>query len=38
MNPTELIEINLVSNQNFKLIFSIDKKKYREKCKKCINC
>ena len=27
MNSTELIEITLVSNQNFKLIFSIDKKK-----------
>ena len=31
MNPTELIEITLVSNQNFKLIFSIDKKKNIDK-------
>ena len=31
MNSTELIEITLVSNQNFKLIFSIDKKKNLDK-------
>ena len=31
MNSTELIEVTLVSNQNFKLIFSIDKRKNLDK-------